>query len=165
MRASLICLTVLFSGLFAADDTAMESRGTVDVVVNVGGAGPRPYVVVWVEDKEGRAVRTLRVWGNRPKYYRHLRAWKAAGGAAVDGVSGATRPNGAYRTTWDGLGADGQPLPPGKYVLRAECVREKGGRSGVSLRVPEGEGPLTLRGEGNGDITSIEVKKTENTGP
>src|SRR5262249_39758492 len=35
----------------------------------------RPYVAVWVEDADGKAVRSLTVWGNAAKYQKDLTDW------------------------------------------------------------------------------------------
>src|SRR4029079_1736725 len=35
----------------------------------------RPYVAVWIENANGKVVRTVTVWGNDPKYLKDLSAW------------------------------------------------------------------------------------------
>lgn len=121
----------------------------VEVVLCIAGEGARPYVVVWVEKETGEYVRTLRMWGGRPKYQSALREWRRGGGK-VEGMSGATRPNGEYRVIWDGLDAEGKELTPGVYRLRAECVREEGARSTSGLTI-DTSAPPGLREEGPKD--------------
>ena len=154
---SRLLILVLLSLRLSAETTAPRPR-EADIVLNVEGSGPRPYVALWIENKDAKLVRTLKVWGNKPKYQRELRAWKTAGGISADGLSGATRPNGAYRVHWDGLGEDGLPLPPGEYILHAESVREEGERSHVRVSIPKDADPVAATSPGDGDIASMELK-------
>lgn len=98
-----------------------------------GGGGKqrvkRPYVAVWIEDAEGKRVRTVAVWGNQPKYMPDLREWwKVAREdrewAAT--ITRATRSAGSHRVAWDGMDDKGGPLPPGTYTVVLEVNREHG---------------------------------------
>jgi FAD:protein FMN transferase len=94
----------------------------------------RPYVAVWIEDKDHLPVRTLALWYQKPKWLPDLRAWSRAnrlrgmaGGANLTGsVSGATRPAGKYALKWDGKDSQGNPVKPGKYTVFIEAAREHG---------------------------------------
>ena len=93
----------------------------------------RPYVAVWVEDSQQRVVRTLAVWGNEAKYLKDLSQWrKAAGQNLPKGVSRATRGPGNYTLQWDGRDDRGAFVAAGKYTLRIEAIREKGGHETLS---------------------------------
>ena len=95
-----------------------------------GKRGPkRPYVAVWIEDADGKRVRTVAVWGNRQKYFPDLREWwKVARQDAewAASITRATRSPGAHRVAWDGLDDQGSPLPPGTYAVALEVNREHG---------------------------------------
>jgi thiamine biosynthesis lipoprotein len=91
--------------------------------------GKRPYVAAWVQDGEGKVVRTLAFWGRQPKYERELSYWWQATGddhSAIQSLSRATRPPGAYSLAWDGKDDQGNPLPKGTYTVFLEINREHG---------------------------------------
>ena len=96
-------------GLIAAPTPTQASDQSYELVINlelarVGGHDyRRPYVAVWIEDKDHIPVRTLALWYQKPKWLPDLRAWSRAnrmrgmaGTAGLTGsVSGATRPAGS----------------------------------------------------------------------
>ena len=89
----------------------------------------RPYVAVWVEDGDGKPVRTLGVWGNKAKYLRDLNTWWKFGqgdDALIKAVTKATRGPGKYDLVWDGKDDKGQPVGRGTYTVRVEVHREHG---------------------------------------
>ncbi len=89
----------------------------------------RPYTAVWVEDGSGKAVRTLAVWGNSPKYLKDLTDWWKVGKGDADlvkAVTRATRGPGKYDLAWDGKDDKGNALPQGTYTVRVEVHREHG---------------------------------------
>ncbi|MDY3559435.1 DUF2271 domain-containing protein [Gemmata sp. JC673] len=89
----------------------------------------KPYTAVWIEDDQGKAVKTLAVWGNAPKYLKTLRDWWKIGkgdGDLVKAVARATRGPGKYDLAWDGKDDKGNPVSQGKYVVRVEVHREFG---------------------------------------
>lgn len=56
-----------------------------------GGDGA--YVVLYLTDANGRYLRTLRVSGEKTKYYKHLRDWARGSGLSsseYDGLTGAS---------------------------------------------------------------------------
>ncbi len=90
----------------------------------------RPYVAVWIEDGAGRIVRTVELWGKKPKYVKDLPGWWKASGRSEDlvqAISRATRSPGRYRLVWDGKDNEGSQVSPGEYVVCAEVAREHGG--------------------------------------
>lgn len=89
----------------------------------------RPYVAVWVEDAEGKAVRTLTVWGNSQKYLKDLGDWWKIGRGDADlvkAVTRATRGPGKYDVVWDGKDDKGNAVSQGTYTVRVEVHREFG---------------------------------------
>jgi hypothetical protein len=150
----MMCLFAWASALVAQD---VPAPAGAEVVLRMGGSGPRPYAAVWIEDAAGQSIRTLGVWGNKPKHQRSLKAWKAAGGG-VDGISGATRPNGDYRMQWDGRDRQGAPAPAGTYVIRAESAREEGPHCQVRVTVPYGPTPVRVQSPADQDILGLFVR-------
>jgi thiamine biosynthesis lipoprotein ApbE len=96
---------------------------------NDGKKYRRPYVAVWIENAEGKAVRSIAVWGNSRKYLRDLSDWwKFArdDDDVVKAVTRATRGPGKYTLNWDGKDDKGKPLPQGTYTIQVEVTREYG---------------------------------------
>jgi FAD:protein FMN transferase len=89
----------------------------------------RPYVAVWVEDADGKPVRTVTVWGDNRKWLTELSGWwKFAKDdkELVKSVTRATRGPGKYSVVWDGKDDSGKALPQGTYTLKVEVHREHG---------------------------------------
>ena len=98
----------------------------------------RPYVAVWVEDPDGKRVRTVAVWGNAAKYLPDLPEWwklaqQDQQWAAT--VTRATRPAGQHRIAWDGLDDQGKPLPAGIYTIFLEVNRQHGSHAIQSCKI------------------------------
>ncbi len=95
----------------------------------------RPYVAVWIVDaNDGRPVRTLAVWFEKPRYLHELSEWfgtvyasnQELGNHLLDTISSATRPPGTYTFEWDGKDDSGKLVPSGKYIVYIEAAREHG---------------------------------------
>jgi thiamine biosynthesis lipoprotein len=90
----------------------------------------RPYIAVWVEDKDHNAVKTIALWSQKPRYLDELKVWyhdaKAYSGDIAYTVTSATRPPGKYTLRWNGLDDAGKPVPPGEYTVCIEAAREHG---------------------------------------
>jgi thiamine biosynthesis lipoprotein ApbE len=99
-----------------------------------GGRARRPYVAVWIEDKDHMPVRTLALWYHKPRWLPDLRAWYHADQAraatqhrdVTASVSSATRPPGRYTLKWDGKDDSGKPVKAGTYTIVIEAAREHG---------------------------------------
>jgi thiamine biosynthesis lipoprotein ApbE len=116
----------------------------------------RPYTAVWIEDDARKAVRTLAVWGDAPKYLRDLSDWwKIAKGDAdlVKAVTRATRGPGKYNLVWDGNDDKGNALPQGTYTVRVEVHREHGKHLRQSGKIDCKE-----------DDAAVKLDKNEETG-
>lgn len=128
----------------------------------------RPYVAVWVEDAEGKPVRTLCLWMLRRdmrwypdlrRYYSlHRKQWQL-----VRTVTRASRPPGRYRLRWDGLMNDWQYAPPGKYTVFMEVSREHGTYQLMRQEIEIGKEPFAVELKGNIEIrrASIEFHNPE----
>ncbi len=94
----------------------------------------RPYVAVWIEDKDKFPVRTLALWFEKPRWLPELRAWyhddrirsMAEGNDITASVSSATRSPGKYTIKWEGVDNAGKPVKAGKYTVCIEVAREHG---------------------------------------
>lgn len=96
---------------------------------NPGARARRPYVAFWIEDADGKAVRTVAVWGNNPKWLGTMSAWWKIGKdnkALLRAVTKATRAPGKYELVWDGKDDAGKALPQGTYTVKLEVHREHG---------------------------------------
>jgi thiamine biosynthesis lipoprotein ApbE len=94
-----------------------------------GGRYRRPYVAVWVENADGKPVRSISVWGNAPKWTKELTDWWKIGRedpALVRAVTRATRGPGKYDIVWDGKDDKGNVLGQGTYTIKVEVSREHG---------------------------------------
>ena len=94
----------------------------------------RPYVSVWIEDKDHFPVKTIALWFQKPRWLPDLKSWYrdeqvralAEGGDLSNTISSATRPPGKYTLRWDGKDNDGKPVKPGRYTVCIEAAREHG---------------------------------------
>ncbi len=150
-----------------------------EVVVNLeinrpqaeGGRYRRPYVVVWVEDKEGRSVRTLSLWvssgGAGPfQWIPDLKRWYAADEERkrhddrelVLTIARPTRQPGKYRVIWDGKDDSKKPLPAGEYTISIEAAREHGTYQVIRKKVTIGDRPFTEELKGNVEIRSASIE-------
>jgi thiamine biosynthesis lipoprotein len=96
--------------------------------------GRRPYLAVWIEDKDRFPVRTLALWYDKVRYLPELRAWyradrlrsMAEGTQIATTVSSATRSAGKYTLQWDGKDNAGALVKNGTYTVCIEASREHG---------------------------------------
>lgn len=103
----------------------------------------RPYVAVWIEDKDNYPVRTVALWFQKPRYLHDLTQWyrddqvrNLSEGTDISGtVSSATRAPGSYTLKWDGKDNSGKLVKAGKYTVVIEAAREHGGHSVVKQEI------------------------------
>jgi thiamine biosynthesis lipoprotein len=93
----------------------------------------RPYVAVWVVDKDKKPVRSIALWYNKPRYLDEMRAWYdayysryAGADASISSTTSATRPAGKYTLKWDGKNDKGEFVKRGTYPIMIEVAREHG---------------------------------------
>jgi thiamine biosynthesis lipoprotein len=97
----------------------------------------RPYVAVWIEDKDKYPVRTVALWFKNPRWLNELKGWygedrvrNLAEGTDISAtVSSATRAPGTYTLKWDGKDNNGKLVKAGKYTVVIEAAREHGGHT------------------------------------
>jgi hypothetical protein len=167
----------------AADDPKPAPRAdapwgdTFELVVNfeinrpdAGGQYRRPYVAIWVEDKDGFPVRNLILWvsqgGSGPfqwlpdlsRWYRSDKARKKVDKTdMVLTLSRPTRPPGKYSFAWDGNDDHGKPLPRGAYTVFIDAAREHGTYQSIRKPVTIADTPFTEELQGNVEIRSASV--------
>ena len=109
---------------------------------------PRHVMAVWVADRRGSLVTTLRVNGGR--YSRYLAQWSlTAGRSRVDAVSGATlRFHDTHTVVWDCRDAGGNVVPDGEYQIRVEFTEKNGAGPAIPngyIRFNKGGNPVVRR--------------------
>jgi thiamine biosynthesis lipoprotein ApbE len=130
----------------------------------------RPYVAVWVEDKDGFPVRNLILWlsqgGAGPfQWVPDLKRWYASDKIRkkldkkdmVLTISRPTRPPGKYSAIWNGKDDKGRPLPPGEYTISIDAAREHGTYQGMRQKVTIGEKPFSETLEGGTEVKSAGI--------
>jgi thiamine biosynthesis lipoprotein ApbE len=129
----------------------------------------RPYVAVWIEDKEGIPVRTLSLWvqagGKGPRWIPDLRRWYKGDQVRrlvdeinlVQTISRATRPPGKYEVIWDGKDDRGQQLGAGEYTVSIEAAREHGTYQIIRKPVTLANEPFVEELKGNVEIKSASI--------
>jgi hypothetical protein len=94
-----------------------------------------PYVASWIENSQGKPVRTLLLWREKAKWLKDIRRWWRKVGKKdaelVDGITSATRITGKYPLSFLAQDNNEKLLPQGQYTLFIEVVRENGGRAMV----------------------------------
>ena len=140
----------------------------------------RPYLAVWVENKDGLAVKTLALWvsmgGAGPfQWLPDLKRWYAADKERKQRgnkeifftVARPTRQPGKYKVIWDGKDDQGKPLPTGEYTVAIEAAREHGTYQSIRQQVTISDKPFTEELKGNVEIrsASIEYRRKVQTKP
>ncbi len=151
---------------------AYEMRVNLEIGGPAGNAGRyrRPYVAVWIEDKDGLTARTLALWlmsrQPGPRWHADLKRWYrddqvrrlADDTDLIDTVSRATRPPGKYTLSWDGKDDHGKPLGPGAYTVCIEAAREHGTYQIIRKEVTIADNPFAEELKGNVEIKSASIE-------
>lgn len=134
-------------------------------LARIEGRYRRPYVAVWIEDKDHIPVRTLALWYQKPRWLPDLKAWSRAsrlrgmaGTAGLTGsVSSATRPAGKYTLKWDGKDSQGNLVKSGKYTVFIEAAREHGTHQLMRQEIDFNGEPKQFNLPGNVEIVSASL--------
>ncbi len=131
----------------------------------------RPYVAIWIEDKDGFPVRNLTLWvsqgGAGPgQWLPDLKRWYRSDQARrlVDNVdmlptiSRPTRMPGEYSVIWDGKDDKGKTVPPGEYTLFIDAAREHGTYQNIRKTIQVGDKPFVEELKGNVEIKSAALE-------
>ena len=130
----------------------------------------RPYLAVWVENKDGSPVRTLTLWVTATKHGSQwipdLRRWYRRDQARrladetdlVATIARPTRSPGKYDILWDGKDDQGKPVGPGEYTLYIEAAREHGTYQSIRQAIHLDDHPFTKDLKGNIEVKAASVE-------
>lgn len=143
-------------------DAAMELVVSLELARMEGQRYKRPYVAVWIEDKDKFPVRTLALWIAKPKWLPDLKSWMHSeklralteGNDLSASVSSATRSPGKYTLKWDGKDDHGHPVKPGKYTVFIEAAREHGTHQVMKQEMDFSGQPQRLELKGNIEVSA-----------
>jgi hypothetical protein len=157
----------------AASEAAVKHEMLVEIVISKPDESRRyrrPYVAVWIEDKDGFPVKTLGLFlmtdDPGPRWHRDLRRWYAGDQmrklvddkALIGTISKPTRNPGQYKFAWDGHDDGGKEVQPGKYTLHIEVAREHGTYQLMKHAFEFGDKPFEVKLPGNVEIQAASVK-------
>jgi thiamine biosynthesis lipoprotein ApbE len=154
----------------------------VNYEINRPDAAPgryrRPYVAVWIENKDGFQVRTLVLWvsfgGAGPfQWLPDLKRWNKSDRdrklvekkEILFTVARPTRQPGKYKAIWDGKDNNGKQLGAGEYNVCIDAAREHGTYQSIRKQVTLAEKPFTEELEGNVEIKSASIEYRRKTPP
>ncbi len=131
----------------------------------------RPYVAIWVEDKDGNPVRTLVLWvslgGSGPfQWLPDLKRWytreeerkQVERNDVFLTTARPTREPGRYKVIWDGKDNHGKQLGRGRYTLYIEAAREHGTYQSMHKEVALSDQPFLEDLKGNVEIKSATIE-------
>ena len=126
------------------------------------GGAKRPFVAIWIENKDHFPVRTVALWYHGERWLPDIRSWthadqvreKVEGASLATTVSSATRSAGKYSVKWDGLDAAGRPVPRGKYTVFLEIAREHGTHQVLKWELDLAAGPTHTEFPANPELTA-----------
>ena len=164
MKKSMLFLTLL--GTLPLMNTAAQSGVVAELSFSfTRQSGPASnQFAVWIEDSQGRYVKTLyatqyTAGGGWKIRANSIPLWvKQASLAAmpkdqVDAVSSATPRTGEVRCSWDGTDSRGVKVPPGDYTIYLEATLRWENRAVYSapLRLGSGPGSREVKAQYYGD--------------
>jgi hypothetical protein len=131
----------------------------------------RPYVAIWVENKEGFPIRNLTLWvsmgGAGPfQWLPDLKRWYRADQARKEvdkqdmifTIARPTRSPGKYKAIWNGKDDHGNPVASGEYTLFIDAAREHGTYQSIRKVITVGEQPFSEQLKGNVEIKSATIE-------
>ena len=151
-------------------DSRFEMAIEVEIATQDGWRVHRPYVAVWLEDKDGKSVRTLSLWVQTqrrgPRWIPDLRRWyrdeqnrsQVDGGNMIYTVSSATREAGKYTVIWDGKNDKGKLVDQGEYTLCIEAAREHGTYQLITKKLKVGSSAFKEALPGNIELKGAAVE-------
>ena len=161
-------LTLVLGTLLTLPAQAAELQLDLEIPALTVAEYHRPYVAVFVEGADQKAVANLAVWyqnkdtneGHGTKWLPDLRQWWRRSGRTldvpVDGVTGPTRPAGRHALRFDARNPQLRALAPGRYTLVVEAAREVGGRELLKLPFDwPAKAPQAVRAQGKTELGAI----------
>ena len=159
-------------GILSVKVTTVSSTAAANATTRTdprgGGRGgnrsyaPQNILAIWIEDSNGKFVKTLLV--NSRRYTDYLSSWKSVTNAAgstfnaVDAVTGATNMNHGIRTcTWDGTDVNGKLVADGSYVVRMELTETNSTGNSVSFPVTKGNSSFSGNPGSSANFTEVSL--------
>ena len=160
-------------GFYRLKVTTVSATGTTTTNAQFdprgGGRGgsrsyaPQNILAIWVEDTNGKFVKTLLV--NSRRYTNYLTSWRSVTSSAgstfnsVDAVTGATNYNHGVRTcTWDGTDFTGKIVTDGSYVVRMELTESNSPGNSVSFPITKGESTFASNPGSHTNFSAVTLK-------
>lgn len=182
-RGPSIIAKLLMAGFFVAGavlpaSSTTSEAGGMELVINLelkrinDARYRKPYVAVWIKDKDKFPVRTLALWYGKPRWLPDLKIWFKDDQLrkVVDGtdlattVSSATRSAGKYTLKWDGKDDKGVPVSAGKYTVMIEAAREHGTYQLMKQEMEFSRTPAQFKLKGNAEIEGVTLEYRRKTG-
>lgn len=146
-------------------DPAFELSVNLEIASPAGNRAKRPFLAVWIEDKDQFPLRTIALWYHGARWLPDLRAWThadhlrsmAEGTQIADSIAGATRGPGKYTVRWDGKDTSGKPVRLGTYTVAIEIAREHGTHQLIRREVTFGPEPQHLDLPGNVELSAVSL--------
>lgn len=156
----------------ATSSVAASAPATTEVLIHLevaaiaGGRVKRPFVAVWVEDKDHFPVRTVGLWFKGSRWLPDLRSWSRAeqlrgmseGARSPESIASATRGPGKYTLRWDGRDDAGKPVTAGRYTVFVEIAREHGTHQVVHADIDTAGGAQRITLPANPELSAISLE-------
>ncbi|MDB5112035.1 MAG: hypothetical protein JWR67_3149 [Mucilaginibacter sp.] len=124
----------------------------------------RPYIAVWVIDKDKKPVRNIALWYRKPKYLDEINSWYdtyyskfETEDRSLISTTSATRPAGKYTLKWDGKNDKGELVKRGSYTIMIEAAREHGTHQLIKQEMDFTNTPKPITLPGNVEIASASL--------
>jgi len=145
-------------------DPNFELAVNLEIAQTTGNAR-RPYVAVWIEDKDKFPVRTIALWYQKERWLPELKAWyrddrmraMAEGNDLTASIASATRSPGKYALKWDGKDNAGKLVKAGTYTVCIEAAREHGTYQIIRQEVDFNGTPKQIQLPANQEIGSASL--------
>jgi thiamine biosynthesis lipoprotein len=152
-------------------DPNYELRINLELSQIEGQRVHRPYIAVWIVDKDKKPVRSIALWFSKNKYLNEMTSWYDAyytkfsdADQSVSSTTSATRPAGKYTLKWDGKNDKGELVKRGACTIMVEAAREHGTHQLMTQEMDFTKTPKPVTIAGNVEVAgaSLEyVKKTD----
>ncbi len=145
--------------------TGFELQVNLELAHIEGQRTRRPYVAIWIEDKDKFPVKTISLWVEKSKWIPDLKSWyhddrmrnMSEGSDLTNSLTSATRAPGKYTMKWDGKDNAGKLVKVGKYTVCLEVAREHGTYQIIRLEMDFSGNPKQITLNGNTEVASASV--------
>ena len=145
--------------------TGFELQVNLELARIEGQRTRRPYVAIWIEDKDKFPVKTISLWVEKSKWIPDLKSWyhddrmrnMAEGSDLTNSLTSATRAPGKYTMKWDGKDNAGKLVKAGKYTVCLEVAREHGTYQIIRQEMDFNGNPKQITLNGNTEVASASV--------